>query len=275
MREITILDGGFGTMLQRSEIPLPTPPEEVNVTAPELVADIHAQYVRAGSQIVMANTFGLSGKKVERSAWSVEALAEGALRAARRAAGSAARVALDIGPTGELLEPYGGMTEQAATARFARLIAARGDAELICIETMTDLREACLALRAAKAGCHLPVFVSMTFQSSGRTLMGDTPEQIMRTLEAEGADAVGMNCSLGPRESLPIFRQLAACAHVPLIAKPNAGMPDPVSGAYPMDAQTFAACMLEFVAAGAGYVGGCCGTTPAYIEALCAHLKEA
>lgn len=275
MREITILDGGFGTMLQQSGIALPALPDEVNITAPETVADIHARYARAGSRIVMANTFGLTGKALEKSAYSVEQLAQGALQAARRGAGPGVRVALDVGPTGELLEPYGELSEAEAYARFARLIAARGDADFVWIETMSDLNEARLALQAAKAGCDLPVFVSMTFQKNGRTMMGNTPEEVVRSLEAAGADALGMNCSLGPRESLPIFRQLAEYAHVPLIAKPNAGMPDPATGAYPMDAETFAGCMLEFIDAGAAYAGGCCGTTPAYIEALCARLKEA
>ena len=223
----------------------------------------------------MANTFGLTGKALEKSAYSVEQLAQGALQAARRGAGPSVRVALDVGPTGELLEPYGELSEAEAYARFARLIAARGDADFVWIETMSDLNEARLALQAAKTGCDLPVFVSMTFQKNGRTMMGNTPEEVVRSLEAAGADALGMNCSLGPRESLPIFRQLAEYAHVPLIAKPNAGMPDPATGAYPMDAETFAGCMLEFIDAGAAYVGGCCGTTPAYIEALCARLKEA
>lgn len=275
MREITILDGGFGTMLQQSGVALPALPDEVNVTAPDIVADIHARYARAGSRIVMANTFGLTGKKLERSRYSVEQLAQGALQAARRGAGPSVRVALDVGPTGELLEPYGELSEAEAYARFVRLIAARGDADLICIETMSDIGEALIALRAARENCNLPVFVSMTFQKNGRTMMGNTPEQVVAALEDAGADALGMNCSLGPAESLPIFRRLAEYAHVPLIAKPNAGMPDPATGAYPMDAETFAACMLEFADAGAAYAGGCCGTTPAYIEALRARLKEA
>ena len=268
---LLFLDGAMGTELQKRGLPPGGQPELLNLERPELVRDVHRAYLQAGSQVVYANTFGANGLKLARLGHSVDQVVGAAVAAARQAcAGTGVRVALDIGPLGELLEPMGTLTFERAYALFQELVlaGARAGADLAVIETMTDLYEAKAALLAVKENSDLPVFVTMSFEESGRTFTGCTAPSMARTLEGLGADAIGVNCSLGPDLLLPVLRQVCENTRLPVIAKPNAGLPDPVDGHYDMGPEEFAAAMLPCLEAGVTIFGGCCGTAPEYIAAL-------
>ncbi len=267
MDKICLLDGAMGTELMKRGIPTPRFPEEVNLTAPEAVQAIHRDYARAGSGILYACTFGAN--PVKAGSGPVEEVVRAAIRNARAAAGEKARVALDAGPLGQLLEPYGDLEEEEAREAFRAVFAAGAEADLLVLETFFDLTELLIAVETAKETLPgMPVFATMTFQAGGRTLTGVTVEDMARELSAAGVSALGLNCSLGPVEALPLVRALAGACSLPLIAKPNAGMPDPKTGAYPMDAASFARAMVPILDLGVRYAGGCCGTDPDYIRAL-------
>lgn len=267
---ILLLDGAMGTMLQSSGLKPGDLPELLNLTQPDLIERVHRAYVEAGSEIVYANTFGANAHKLRGSGHRVEEVIYAALSAARRAAGERALVALDVGPIGELLEPLGTLTFEEAYALFAQMMqsGAKAGADLVVIETMTDLYEAKAALLAAKEQTALPVFVTMSFDETGRTFTGCTAASMARTLEGLGADAIGINCSLGPKELAGVIGEIRRNTRLPVIAKPNAGLPDPVDGHYDLSPEAFAEAMRTLVEAGASIVGGCCGTNPAYIRAL-------
>jgi len=272
---ILILDGAMGTVLQQRGLPPGGYPELLNLTEPELLASIYREYVEAGSQVVYANTFGANRRKLAGSGHGTEEIVSAAVRVAKEAvAGMDVLVALDVGPLGELLEPMGSLTFEAAYDMFREMMeaGAAAGADLVVIETMTDLYEAKAALLAAKEHTALPVFVTMSFEERGRTFTGCTPAAMARTLEGLGADAIGLNCSLGPDRLLPILRELCANTRLPVIAKPNAGLPDPVDGHYDMAPEAFAAAMLPCLEAGVTIFGGCCGTSPDYIRAVKAAL---
>ncbi len=261
----------MGTMLQAAGLKMGEVPESMNLTAPEVVVAIQKQYLAAGSNIIYANTFGANRHKLARTSYSVsELVAAGVSCAKQAAAGTNARVALDIGPLGQLIEPYGPMKFEEAYDCFAEMIAvgAAAGADLIAIETMTDLYEVKAAVLAARETCDLPVLVTMSFESSGRTFTGCSPEAMAAVLNGLGVDAMGVNCSLGPVELRPIVERLAACTDLPLVVKANAGLPDPETGAYHITADEFACAMAGFADLGVRYMGGCCGTSPAFIEAL-------
>jgi len=266
-----ILDGAMGTVLQQRGLPPGGVPELLNLTEPELLSSIYREYVEAGSQVVYANTFGANGLKLARTGRSVEEIVSAAVQLAKTAvAGTGAKVALDVGPLGELLEPMGRLTFERAYALFREMMTAgaAAGADLVVIETMTDLYEAKAALLAAKENTALPVFVTMSFEERGRTFTGCTPAAMARTLEGLGADAIGLNCSLGPDRLLPILKELCANTRLPVIAKPNAGLPDPVDGHYDMSPEAFAEALLPCLEAGVTIFGGCCGTSPDYIRAV-------
>lgn len=268
-----LLDGAMGTMLQKAGLRPGENGEIINCVHPEWVSAIHRAYIGAGSRVIYANTFGANRKKLSDTGFTVRQVVGRGIRIAREAArDTGARVALDIGPIGALLEPLGTMPFEEAYDIFAEMAEAGADADLIVIETMTDLQEARAALLAAKEHSRLPVYVTMSFEAGGRTFTGCTLASMARTLDGLGADAVGINCSVGPRDMAPMIRELRRHTRLPLIAKPNAGLPDPVDGHYDLDAAGFAAAMEEVMRAGASIVGGCCGTDPAYIAALRAHL---
>ena len=272
MENVILLDGAIGTELMKRGVTTPRFPEQVNLTEPAAVQAIHRDYIEAGSRIVYSCTFGANPLKARGEA--VPPVIGAALANARSAAGDLARVALDVGPLGQLLEPYGDLSEEEADAAFREVFSAGEAADLVVLETFFDLTELLIALEAAKALLPgKPVFATMTFQQSGRTLTGVTVEEMARALTEAGAAAVGLNCSLGPAEALPLAQALRAAADLPLIVKPNAGMPDPVTGAYPMDADAFAAAMAPILRLGVQYAGGCCGTDPDYIRKL-ARLTE-
>ena len=269
--KLTFLDGAMGTMLQRHGLKLGEIPELLAITNPDLLTNIHRQYIEAGTEIVYANTFGANRRKMQKTPYTVADVVSAAIAAAKKACiGTSARVALDIGPLGELLEPMGTLPFETAVDMFAEIVDAgvNAGADLICIETMTDLYEAKAALLAAKEHSTLPVWVTMSFDATGRTFTGCTIPSMARTLEGLGADAIGLNCSQGPKQLLPLFQELCRVTTLPVIAKPNAGLPDPVDGHYDLPPEDFARTMVDVVGAGVSIVGGCCGTNPDYIRAL-------
>ncbi|MBR5288693.1 MAG: homocysteine S-methyltransferase family protein [Clostridia bacterium] len=270
-KEITILDGAMGTMLQKSGLRLGQRPETLCISAPETVLSIHRAYVDAGAQMILSNTFCANAHKLDGTGFAVSEVVRAAVRTAKRACeGSECRVALDIGPIGELLEPLGTLSFDKAYALFREMIAAgcEAGADAIFFETFSDLNELRAGVLAAKESCDLPVFASMTFEASGRTFLGCRADAAAMALTALGVSAVGVNCSLGPVEVTPILASMRKVTDLPLILKPNAGLPDPQTGAYDMTPSAFAAACLKLLDLGAVFVGGCCGTTPEFIRAL-------
>ncbi|MCI7735939.1 MAG: homocysteine S-methyltransferase family protein [Clostridiales bacterium] len=275
-KKITLLDGAMGTMLQRAGLKLGDRPETLSITTPEVVEGIQRQYVQAGAQMILANTFCANAHKLEGTGYSVEEVVTASVRVALRAAqGSDAAVALDIGPIGEMLEPLGTLRFEDAYALFAQMIraGAAAGAQAIFFETFSDLNELRAGVLAARETCDLPIYASMTFERSGRTFLGCRADAAAMTLSGLGVSAVGVNCSLGPREVAPILRAMRRATDLPLILKPNAGLPDPQTGEYHTDPEAFAQDCAALTDIGAAYIGGCCGTSPAYIEALARQLR--
>lgn len=265
------LDGAMGTLLQQNGLKPGMHPEEMNLLHGEAVTAIHRTYVEAGSRIIYTNTFGASARKLASAGLTPEEVIPAAVRLAKAAtAGTDALVALDIGPLGELLEPMGTLSFEDAYAEFSRIAkaGAAAGADLAVIETMTDLYEAKAALLAVKENTSLPVLVTMSFEATGRTFTGCTMASMAHTLEGLGADAIGINCSLGPVQAAPFIRELARHTTLPIIAKPNAGLPDPSTGCYDLTPSQYAKAMLACADAGATLLGGCCGTNPEYLRAL-------
>lgn len=274
---ILILDGAMGTVLQQRGLPTGVQPELLNLTRPELLESIHREYIDAGSRVIYANTFGANSLKLAGTGHTPDEIISAAVAIAKRAAAASdTLVALDIGPLGELLEPLGTLTFERAYELFREMILSgvKAGTDIVVIETMTDLYEAKAALLAAKENCSLPVWVTMSFEASGRTFTGCTVASMAHTLEGLGADAIGLNCSLGPDQLAPLLKELCAHTTLPVIAKPNAGLPDPVDGHYDMDPITFSQALAACVDAGASLVGGCCGTTPEYIHQLSLSLQD-
>ena len=274
--QILILDGAMGTVLQQRGLPPGGQPELLNLTAPALMESVYQDYIAAGSQVVYANTFGANGLKLQRSGRSVEEVVCAAVKIAKKAvAGTEVKVALDMGPLGELLEPMGTLTFERAYELFREMAVAgaRAGADLAVVETMTDLYEAKAALLAVKENTDLPVFVTMSVEENGRTFTGCTVASMARTLEGLGANAIGLNCSLGPDLLAPILKELCENTRLPVIAKPNAGLPDPVTGGYDMGPDAFVEAILPCLEAGVTIFGGCCGTGPEYIRKLKAALE--
>lgn len=266
--EFVFLDGGMGTMLQKNGLKTGGVPELLNLEQPELITKIHKAYVEAGSQIIYANTFGANSYKMAETGKTVDELIKAAVKNAKLAADEKALVALDIGPVGQLLEPTGTLTFEQAYDYFKEEIIAGADADVIVIETMTDLYEAKAALLAAKENSDLPVIVTMTFEQNLRTFTGCSVGAMALTLEGLGADAIGVNCSLGPREFAPVIEELSKWTSLPIVAKPNAGLPDPVTNEYDVTPEEFAESAAGLVKYGIKLTGGCCGTDPDYIREL-------
>ncbi len=269
--EFIILDGATGTLLQKSGLKLGELPEILNFTNEDLIRNVHHKYLKAGSNIICANTFGANKHKLQNSPFSVtEVIEKGILLAKTEAKAYNASVALDIGPIGELLEPSGVLSFENAYEIFKEMmvIGEKSGADLILIETMTDLYEVKAAVLAAKENTSLPVFVTMTFEQNGRTFQGVGIENMAITLEGLGVDAIGINCSLGPKEILPLMKELSKNTRLPLIAKPNAGLPNPQTGEYDIDSDEFAEIMSEYAKIGVTFLGGCCGTDDIFIEKL-------
>ena len=272
---ILYLDGGMGTLLQAKGLAVGELPERWNVEFPEKVIGIHKDYFDAGSNVVSANTFGANLLKFDRE--ELEKVIAAAMNNARIAmersvADQKKFVAIDIGPTGKLLKPLGDLDFEDAVEIFAETVklGEKYGADLIIIETMNDSYETKAALLAAKENSDLPVFVMNAYGADGRLMTGATPEAMVTMLEGMGADAVGLNCSLGPYALSKVVDALLRTASVPVIVKPNAGLPRSENGktVYDVLPDEFSNAMCEFILRGARVVGGCCGTTPEYIKKL-------
>ena len=271
-----VLDGGMGTMLQSAGMSPEETTTEFGLAHPEILTQIHKKYIEAGADIVYASTFGTNRfKKKEIGECTLQEAVRIQVQAAVKAKEIMAAqdrevaVAIDLGPLGELLEPMGTLSFEDAYDAFREVIQAGCDlADLIVIETMTDLYEVKAAVLAAKETCDLPVVVTMTFEENGRTFTGVSLEAMALTLEGLGVDAMGINCSLGPVEIFPMAEKLRSLTDLPLVIKPNVGLPDPATGAYDITCDQFVEKMEDFLKLGIELIGGCCGTTPEYIEGL-------
>ena len=258
-----ILDGALGTQFQAKGMPAGKSPEYYNIERPELVEKIHRGYIAAGSDVIYTNTFGANSVKMDID--KVERIVRAGVEIARRAA-DGKFVALDIGPTGALLEPLGSMTFQQAYEVFSQIIRAGADANIIVIETMSDMAELRAALLAARENSSLPVMCSMTFEEGGRTFTGVSAEAFALTASPL-ADVIGVNCSLGPDKLLPIMKRIASHTTKPLFIKANAGLPDEKMR-YSIGAEEFARMYEEYADMGVNILGGCCGTSPEYIAKI-------
>ena len=278
---IVMLDGGMGTLLQARGLLPGELPEAWNVTHPDAVRDIHKAYFEAGSNVVSTNTFGANCLKF--SECELEKIIKAAFENARAAKDSAKGkgekfIALDIGPTGKLLRPYGDLDFEDAVKVFSKTvkIGAECGADLIIIETMNDSYETKAALLAAKESSDLPIIVTNAYGEDGKLMTGASPEAMALLLEGMGADAIGTNCSLGPKELKPVMEKLLEYCSVPVVMKPNAGLPTLRGGqtVYDVTPEEFASEVEELVHAGVRVVGGCCGTTPEYISALSEKISK-
>lgn len=268
-QEFIFLDGGFGTMLQKENLDVGHVPEVLNITHPQVVQKIQKAYIDAGADVICTCSFGVNDYKIEGCGYSTQELIEAAVRNAREAAeGSGTKVALDIGPIGRLLEPNGNLPFEEAYEIYKKQIEAGRDADIVIIETMTDLYEMKAAVLAAKENSDLPIIATMTFEANQRTFTGTEVRSMALTLEGLGASAIGMNCSLGPAEFKPLIEELSKWTTLPIVSKANAGLPDPSTGAYDVEPEEFARLTAELIPFGVKLVGGCCGTTPAFIKAI-------
>lgn len=275
-RDFVLLDGGFGTEMQKRGMKAGETSELMNFKLPNEVKSVLKSYVDAGSDIISANTFGANSLKLENSGYTTAEIIEQAMKLAREAVeGSQTLVALDIGPLGQLLEPTGTLKFEEAYELFKEIVeAGKSYADLIVIETMTDLSEIRAAVLAAKENSDLPVFAYMTFEKNGRTFTGCAPSAMALTLSGLGVDAIGVNCSLAPSELREIVKEISEWTNLPLVIKANAGLPDPVTNEYSVSAEQFAEDYRYFADLGVQVYGGCCGTSPEYIVCVREMLKK-
>lgn len=274
-KEFVILDGAMGTMLQARGLKTGETPEILNIENPALLTDIHSEYIKAGADIIYANTFGANRYKLSKSGYSVEEIIKAGIRNAKKACeGADVLTALDIGPIGQLLEPSGTLTFEEAYDIYKEQVIAGSDADLIVFETMTDLYEIKAAVLAAKENCDKPVMCTMTFEENMRTFTGCSVSSMALTLEGFGVDAIGVNCSLGPKELYPVVEELCRMTKLPVAVKPNAGLPDPVTNSYNITEAEFASFTEKLVPLGVKLFGGCCGTKPSFISAIKSALIE-
>lgn len=277
-KRLLFFDGGMGSLLQKRGLQAGELPETWNILKPDVLTEIHKEYAEAGADIILANTFGANRFKY---ADNLEEIVNAAVVNARegiRLSGRQAYVALDVGPTGKLLKPMGTLDFEEAVDVFADVVKAgvKAGVDLILIETMNDSYELKAAMLAAKENSDLPVFATVVFDEKHKMLTGASPMAIVAMLEGLHADAIGMNCGLGPKELLPIFQEMAQYASCPLIINPNAGLPrnDRGKTVYDVGPEEFAEGMVPFVEAGAWFAGGCCGTTPEHIKALVDRCRD-
>jgi len=280
-KNLLYLDGGMGTLLQAAGLAPGELPERWNLTHADRITAIHRAYFEAGAHVVNTNTFGANALKFDEAELEsiVRAAIVNARRAAREATGAHPKwVALDIGPTGRMLKPYGDLDFEEAVEAFAKTVrlGVKYGADLVFIETMADSYETKAAVLAAKENSTLPVFVSNAYGSDGKLMTGADPLAMITMLEGLGADAIGVNCSLGPRALGEVAEVYLKYATVPVLFKPNAGLPQMVDGktVYDLGAEAFADEVASLATKGLGAVGGCCGTTPEYIAALCRKTAD-
>ena len=272
---IVIFDGAMGTMLQKKGLKLGEVPEILNINEKDKIIEIHNEYIASGAKVITSNTFGANELKLSNTEYSVERIIDEAIKLAHIAAKDKnVYVALDIGPIGELIEPMGTLTFDMAYEIFKRQVVqgVKSGADLILIETMTDLYETKAAVLAARENSSLPVIATMSFEKDHRTFTGCLPSSMAITLEGLGVDGLGINCSLGPAEIYPIVEELLRWTNIPILVQANAGLPvvrnnETYFDVYP---EEFSDIVTKFVSLGVRMVGGCCGTTPEYIR----HIKE-
>ena len=279
--KILILDGGMGTLLQARGLTPGELPERWNITHPEIITEIHRAYYDAGSNVVNTNTFGASSLKFSEE--ELDAIVRSAVENAREAAKTSTRegerwVALDVGPTGRMLKPYGDLDFEDAVEIFAKTVrlGVKYGCDLIFIETMNDSYETKAALLAAKENSSLPVFVSNAYGEDGKLMTGASPSAMVAMLEGLGADAIGVNCSLGPRALRPVVEEYLKYSSLPVLLKPNAGLPRSEGGrtVFDVSPDDFADEVRELCSLGVCVAGGCCGTTPDYIAALSTAVSD-
>lgn len=278
---IVCLDGGMGTLLQERGLKAGEHPEKWNITHSDVITQIHKSYFDAGSNVVSTNTFGANSLKFSED--ELEAIIKAAFCNARAARDESVYpqerfIALDIGPTGKLLKPLGELDFEAAVSVFANTVklGVKYGAELIFIETMNDSYETKAAVLAAKENSDLPILVSNAYGEDGKLMTGASPSAMAVMLEGLGVDAIGTNCSLGPKQLRPIVEELLEFSSVPVILKPNAGLPKSVNGktVFDVTAEEFSDEVTSLVKKGVRIVGGCCGTTPSYIKAVTEKIKR-
>lgn len=285
IKQHTVLfDGAMGTQIQNLALPIGTKPEQLNLDYPDKIRDIHLQYLKAGADVITTNTFGANRLKWSGADYSLQAIIQGALNCCQTAKTAYLKghwqrpifIALDLGPIGALLEPSGSLSWEEAYDIYKQqiVIGANAGADLILIETQTDLNEARCALLAAKENSSLPVLVTMSYEPTGRTFTGTDIVTMATVLEGLGATAIGLNCSFGSSEMHPLVKQLLAATAMPVMVQPNAGMPQVVDGktTYQHDRRRFVDDMRHLVQSGVSLIGGCCGTTPSDIKALHAMI---
>ncbi len=283
-RELLFFDGGMGTLLQERGLQPGELPELWNVSHPEAIWEIHQSYLEAGCDIILTNTFGANSLKFHDNDVSLQEVIAAAIangkEAIRRAStgGEFRYLALDMGPTGKLLEPMGDLAFERAYQVYKEVVeeGVRGGVDLIHIETMSDTYEVKAAVLAAKENSDLPVFVTMVFDEEGKLLTGGDVASVVALLEGLRVDALGLNCGLGPAQMLPILEEVARLSSVPVVVKPNAGLPKQRGREvyYDVEADEFASLMKRVVALGGHIIGGCCGTTPEHLRAMIAACKE-
>lgn len=265
-----LFDGGMGTQLQK-RIPQRLLPEEVNLRYPEILEDIHREYAQAGADIITTNTFGANPYKLQKVGLEPEPVIQAAVACARKGAGDR-RIALDLGPSGRMMEPTGDLTFDEAYEAFRRQVIAgeKEGCDLILIETMSDLQEARCAVLAAKENTSLPVFCTLTFDEKGRTMTGTDPRSMVAVLEGLGVDALGVNCSLGPDKLVGVVGEILTYASIPVLVQPNAGMPVYRDGEtfYDITKEAFTKTLVKMAGMGVRIFGGCCGTDASYIRLL-------
>lgn len=272
--EIILFDGAMGTMLQKKGLSLENGVECFNISKKDIICDIHKEYIKAGANVITTNTFGANELKLKKYGYTVEDIIDRAVKIAKEAIldRNDVKIALDIGPIGELLEPIGTLSFDRAYEIFKRQVlqGVKSGVDIILIETMTDLYEAKAAVLAAKENSTLPVFCTMSFEENQRTFTGCTPESMVMTLEGLGVDAIGINCSLGPKEIKPIIERISKVANKKIMIQPNAGLPriDGENVIYNIDENEFSNYVMGFLDLGVSILGGCCGTTPKYIESI-------
>lgn len=276
-----LLDGAMGTMLQSHGLKLGGIPEELNITDPELIKNIHKLYINSGSDFIYTNTFGANSYKLSHSPYSVSQIIKKGIEIGKEAVketlsetGKKSYIALDIGPIGQLLEPTGILSFEEAYEYYKEQIIAGKDADVIVFETMTDLFELKAAVLAAKENSDLPIICTMTFEENLRTFTGTKISSMAITLEGLGVDAIGVNCSLGPEELLPVVEEIINYTNLPVAVKANAGLPDPITNTYNFTPEKFKKYMLKMADMGVTILGGCCGTDPAFIKELSNALKN-
>ena len=268
---IYFFDGAMGSMLQSRGLKLRQVPETLNITNPELIRSIHDEYSQAGADFITANTFGANRFKLAKSGFTVHEVIQAGLAIARESAGTHSLVALDIGPTGRVIAPLGDASfTEVYDAVAEMVIAGKSQSDVILLETFTDLYELKAAVLAARENSDLPIFATMSFDESGKTFFGAGIESMAATLEGLGVSALGVNCSLGPAQLLPIVKRLCEVSHIPIMVQPNAGLPVMRDGVthYDVTPEEFAAISCEFAKMGVNILGGCCGTTPRHIALM-------